>query len=461
MKTSHSRYKPASSPFFARIPDYWSESQIKAIGLLKGGSGFPDDYQGIADGPLPFFKVKALERSPLYLSRADADDTVEPDVARHLGATVFPANTIVFAKVGAALLLTRFRLLAQPSCIDNNMMGLRITLPGVSSRFIVYASNLLDFLYIVNPGAVPSVNSSQVGVQTLPVPPETEQKHIVEFLDRATARSDALIAKYERIIELLEEKRTALVTEAVTKGLDPTVTMKDSGIGWFPQIPRHWGVVRLKHILSNIKAGPFGSSLTKEMYVSCGYRVYGQEQVIPGDFAVGDYYITAEKYREFKQYQVAPGDILVSCVGTFGKVAIVPPGIEAGIINPRLLRLRCLPTVDGQFLLALLRSSVVFEQFASLSRGGTMDIINIGILSDIQLPFPNYPSRSASRTLFKRSRPGSVVLRKGRGGPRAFYAKGVRLLLLPPSLDKSTYARIEQRKRGFPPNGRSPERENL
>jgi type I restriction enzyme S subunit len=67
---------------------------------------------------------------------------------------------------------------------------------------------------------------------------------------------------------------------------------KDSGVEWLGEVPEHWDVKRVKHLTSDIKAGPFGSSLTKDVYVESGYRVYGQEQVIPNDFTIGDYYIT-------------------------------------------------------------------------------------------------------------------------------------------------------------------------
>ena len=164
--------------------------------------------------------------------------------------------------------------------------------------------------------------------------------------------------------------------------------LKDSGVAWLGKVPAHWLVMRLKIVAESIKAGPFGSALTKDQYVDSGFRVFGQEQVIPADFSIGDYYISAEKFDELQQYATRPGDILISCVGTFGKIALVPEGVEAGIINPRLLRLRVGPLASPEFLCTVLRSNVTFEQFALTSRGGTMDVINIGTLADIQIAVP-------------------------------------------------------------------------
>ena len=85
-------------------------------------------------------------------------------------------------------------------------------------------------------------------------PPVAEQRAIAAFLDRETARIDALVAKKERLIELLQEKRTALITRAVTKGLDPNVPMKDSGVEWLGEIPAHWEV-KARHVVVVSGAG--------------------------------------------------------------------------------------------------------------------------------------------------------------------------------------------------------------
>ncbi|MCE1226249.1 MAG: restriction endonuclease subunit S [Geobacteraceae bacterium] len=244
----------------------------------------------------------------------------------------------------------------------------------------------------------PAINASDLVLLKVPLPPLPEQQTIAAFLDRETGKIDALVAEQERLIELLKEKRQAVISHAVTKGLNPDAPMKDSGIEWLGEVPEGWEVKRLKALANSIKAGPFGSALTKDMYVSEGYRVYGQEQVIPGDFTVGDYFINHEKFTDLQQYQVAPGDILISCVGTFGKIAIVPNDIEPGIINPRLLRVRCAESVFAEYFTTLLRSDVVFEQFSFLSRGGTMDIINIGILSEIFLVLPPLEEQTAITT---------------------------------------------------------------
>jgi type I restriction enzyme S subunit len=229
-----------------------------------------------------------------------------------------------------------------------------------------------------------------VGNALIPVPIFQEQQKIAAYLDRKTAQIDRLIEIKRRQIELLKEERTAVINHAVTKGLNPGVKMKESGIEWIGEFPEGWEVKRLKLVVSDMVSGPFGSALKKEEYTSEGYRVYGQEQVIPGDFTVGDYYISEEKFKSLERYAVSSGDILVSCVGTFGKIAVVPDDIEPGVINPRLIRLAPDKTqITSLYLEQLLSSSFVFSQFEQVSRGGTMGVINLGLLSELLLPIPS------------------------------------------------------------------------
>jgi len=92
------------------------------------------------------------------------------------------------------------------------------------------------------------IPKSEIGALSLPVPPLPDQRLIADYLDRETARIDAMIAAKERLLELLAEKRRALITRAVTRGLNPDVPMRDSGIPWLGEIPAHWEIKRLKHI---------------------------------------------------------------------------------------------------------------------------------------------------------------------------------------------------------------------
>jgi type I restriction enzyme S subunit len=223
-----------------------------------------------------------------------------------------------------------------------------------------------------------------------PLPPVAIQRDIADFLGRITDTIDKLIRVKERLIEVLQEKYQALITQIVTKGLDPNVRMRDSDFPLLGKIPAHWKLKRLKHLVTEAVAGPYGSSLTKSMYVAAGYRVYGQQQVIPDDFTVGDYYISDDKFRDMKRYAVQPGDVLVSVMGTIGRVAVVPEGAEPGIINPRLVRYK--PDkrlIHPRFLQASMRSDPYQVQLMLAAQGTTMEGLNMRVLGDTVIPFPD------------------------------------------------------------------------
>jgi len=222
-----------------------------------------------------------------------------------------------------------------------------------------------------------------------PVPSLQEQRSIATFLDRETAKIDALIAEQKKLITLLDEKRQATISHAVTRGLNSNVPMKDSGVAWLGEVPAHWSVKRMKFLVREGIAGPYGSSLTKSMYAPSGYRVYGQQQVIPDNFSIGDYYISEEKFAEMSRYRVAPDDVLISVMGTIGRAAVVPHDVEPGIINPRLVLYRVMEhLVHARYLQAFLNNRTSQDYFSLAAQGTTMEGLNMTSIGELQVALP-------------------------------------------------------------------------
>ncbi len=120
-----------------------------------------------------------------------------------------------------------------------------------------------------------------------------------------------------------------------------------------------------------------------------GYKIYGQEQVIRDDFNFGNYFISEEKYKTLENYKINSGDILISLVGTFGKISIVPNNIHTGIINPRLMKLTLnTELIDPIFFKFLLSTNSILSKIQNESHGGTLGIINVGIIKKLKIPLP-------------------------------------------------------------------------
>ena len=159
------------------------------------------------------------------------------------------------------------------------------------------------------------------------------------------------------------------------------------------QNPKGWDMPLIEEVVANeknaLKAGPFGSALKKEYYVASGYKIYGQEQVISGDCTFGDYYIDEERYKSLENCAVQPGDVLISLVGTYGKLLIMPEVFEPGIINPRLMKITFdKEMVNPYYFKFFFQSESLKKALSENTHGGTMDILNLGIVRKIKMPLP-------------------------------------------------------------------------
>ncbi|MGF1470007.1 MAG: restriction endonuclease subunit S [Sandaracinaceae bacterium] len=163
--------------------------------------------------------------------------------------------------------------------------------PAMHPKFLFYwmrSNPVVDEICARSVGvSYPAINPSDFSGLPICVPPPEAQRAIADFLDRKTAAIDALVAQKERLIALLQEKRQALITQAVTKGLDPNVPMKDSGIEWLGEIPAHWDVVKVKH-LTEIRRGRFSHRPRNEPRFYDGRHPFIQT----GDVSQADKYVT-------------------------------------------------------------------------------------------------------------------------------------------------------------------------
>ena len=170
----------------------------------------------------------------------------------------------------------------------------------------------------------------------------------------------------------------------------PPLTEKEQAE--LPELPEGWGWLKIDQLLDfepfSLKAGPFGSALKKSCYVKNGYKLYGQEQVIRNSHKYGDYYISKEKYQELITCKVRPKDILVSLVGTIGKILILPEEIEPGVINPRLIKISLnQKAMLPEFFKFYFESAFLKSLYKIKTHGATMEILNLGIIQDLPFPF--------------------------------------------------------------------------
>ncbi len=242
-------YKDSGVEWLGRVPEHWQVKQLKYlashIGSGKTPSGGAEVYQ---DAGVLFLRSQNVYEDGLRLDDAAfISDEVDEEMK---GSRVKPGDVllnITGASIGRSCLV--------PEAFERANVNQHVCIirgePPLASKWISLClpskavQAQIDFSQ--NGAGREGLNFEQIGNMFIALPHAEEVDEIANRLDRETARIDALIEKKTRFIELLREKRQALITHAITKGLDPNVKMKDSGVEWLGEVPEHWVVSRLRH----------------------------------------------------------------------------------------------------------------------------------------------------------------------------------------------------------------------
>ena len=386
----YQKYKSTNYQWVGDIPDHWDCNRIGRTTYVKGRIGWKglrsEDF--LDEGPYLLtgtdFVNGSINWSTCY--RVDEERYAEDPFI------IIKNDDVLITKDGSIGKIAHVREIKGPSTLNSGIFVTRPLNKKYLQRYFywIVSSSLFSQFIEYNSSGSTILHLYQNVFERFffPLPTIPEQKLITQYLDKKIQKIDSLMQKIEKKIKLLKEENNALINQYVTKGTDPNVEMKDSGIDWVGDIPKHWEIKKIGYLNEDLISGPFGSSLTKDLYVKDGFKIYGQEQVIKDDFDYGDYFITEEKYNEMIKYKVRPNDILISCVGTFGKIAKVPFGCKSGIINPRLIKLTLKEDIHPDYFLIVLRSHFSYQQLESLSRGGTMGVINLSILKELVFLLP-------------------------------------------------------------------------
>ncbi len=255
-------------------------------------------------------------------------------------------------------------------------------------RSDLYVKGYTKFLTGIRPN---SLQMSRDDLMEFPVllPPLPEQHTIATFLDHETAKIDALVSEQEKLIQLLKEKRQAVISHAVTKGLDPNAKMKDSGVEWLGEVPEGWEVMPLGDLALMVKTGPFGSQLHSEDYIDDATPVINPANIREGRL-IPDWSctVTEDVVVRLLNYTLKVGDIIFGRRGEMGRCALVSSTEEGWLCGTGCLNVRLSKLADPKFISIFLRTASVREWLQLESVGSTMDNLNTQILSRIKVPLP-------------------------------------------------------------------------
>ena len=382
-------YKDSGIQWLGVIPAHWHPNPIKAA-LVRNDSGvWGEDFDD--DGTIVLRSTDQTRQGGWRITEP-ARRRLSARQATY--ARLFPGDLLVTKSSGSVHHIGKTSVVdeaiaALNCCYSNFMQRLRVSAEH-EPRFFWYFMNCppareqLIFLSSTTTG-LGNLNGSILGAIRIPMAPPHEQRAIVEFLDRETAKIDALVARKQQLIELLQEKRTALITRAVTRGLDPSVPMKDSGVEWLGEIPKHWEagalsrwwtVLDCKHqtvpfLDEGIAVASIGDVHELKVDLSNTKRT-----------SIEDYQRMIEGGRE---PQI--GDIIYSRNATVGEAAIVDND-QPFCMGQDVSLIRSVSD-HPLFLLHTLRSRVVLAQLESLMVGSTFKRINVGQIKKLFVPIPS------------------------------------------------------------------------
>lgn len=328
------------------------------------------------DGGINFVKIESISEDGTFLKEKFSHISDECNV--QMRRSQLQENDILFSIAGAigrSAIVTKEIL---PANTNQALAIIRVSKGKIDYNYLLYAlsSSAINQQATQHQQGVAQLNISLKNVSDflLPIYTEAMQKRIVHNLKKI----DKLISLRKQQLAKLDELVKARFVEMFG---DPINN------------PMKWTVSKIEDITAQeknaLKAGPFGSALKKEFYVRSGYKIYGQEQVICGDASFGDYYIDEEKYKKLKNCAVQAGDILISLVGTYGKTLIMPDNYEAGIINPRLMKITLNKNkVTPIYFKYYFESNALKASMDANTHGGTMGILNLGIIRQMKIQVP-------------------------------------------------------------------------
>jgi len=323
--------------WIGEIPEGWRVTQLKRAARFAYGDSLSDEHRN--EGPVPVFGSNG------QVGMHDRANTMAPVVVIGRKGSF---GKVQYSKFPIFTIDTTFY-------IDSSQTKQHL-------RWLFYATSCLGLDSLSGDVGVPGLSRERAYRQILPLPPIAQQRNIADFLDRETAKIDTLIAKRQRIIGLLDEKRSALITQAVTKGLDPTSPMRDSGIEWIGEIPEGWDVVRMDWVADNSEQTIPPTQFHSE---------YVFHYSIPIVEETGDGQLERSDEIESSKTLLAGDEVLISKLNprkarVIGSNCHAVPTVCSGefvVLNPR--------TVDRDFLVYLLLSETSRQYFDSSVRSVT------------------------------------------------------------------------------------------
>lgn len=390
-------YKESGVEWIGRVPEHWEVKRLRHVASFSNSNVDKKCYEDQQAAKLCNYTdvyYNEFITASLSFMEATASDAAIKAFALHKGDVLITKDSEDPSDIGIPAMVAE----DMPGVVCGyHLTMIRTHEPnaaGFVHRSIQSHPTKAHFL-VESPGITRyGLSQDAIGDIHVCLPPSGERDQVASWIKRETARIDTLIAKKTRFIALLQEKRQALITHAVTKGLDPTVKMKDSGVEWIGEVPEHWETGHLGKVSISRCDGPFGSSLKSEHYTESGVRVIRLQNIGWADFKGNDsVFIGTDYWRDElgSGHDVLPGDVLIAGLGDdnnpLGRACVAPIEIGEAMVKADCYRFRIGPRAMPEYV-ALTLSATSRAECGFLATGATRDRLNLTLASARVIPLP-------------------------------------------------------------------------
>ncbi|CAA6605985.1 Type I restriction modification DNA specificity domain protein [Rhodospirillaceae bacterium LM-1] len=385
------KYKDSGVEWLGEVPEHWNVASVKRLFSVVGGSTPKSENEAFWEGGIVWVTPADLSQIKGLLI-ADSTRRISEEGLASCGTTLVPEGSLILstrAPIGS------LGIAATVMCTNQGCKAL-VPNPETNAKFYAYlfsASN--DELNIRGKGTTfLELSGDALASFSIPVPFPVEQTAIAVFLDRETGRIDALIAEQEKLIELLKEKRQAVISHAVTKGLDPSAPMKDSGIKWLGDVPAHWEFKRFKDVCVEIVDC---KNRTPDQFDDGEYFVVRTSCVKDGLFDQQHGYMTnLDNFLEWtRKGRPRDGDVLFTREAPAGEACLSPVGLDF-CLGQRMMYLRPdLSQIRSDFLLLSVYGPQVRQFIQAKAKGSTVGHLRVGEVGELPCLIPPIDEQAA------------------------------------------------------------------
>lgn len=380
-------YKDSGVEWLGEVPAHWDVTRLRQLGTVLKGSGA--SKEDVVETGIPCVRYGDLYTTHSFsIRRARTYVTAERAAEYTLilyGDVLFAASGETLEDIGKSAV----NLMAESACCGGDIIILRPS-AGCDPTFLGYACDAqpstVQKAAMGRGTIIKHISAGDIKNLGLAVPPFAEQAHIAQFLDLETAKIDALVAEHQRLIELLKEKRQAVISHSVTKGLNPNVPMKDSGIEWLGEIPVHWPVARLCYYAS-VENGTTPSRDNAAYWRDGKIPWLASGEVNQYRISEPSEYITELALANCSLRLLPRGTVVVGMIGqgkTRGQSAVLE--IEA-CVNQNLAAIVPGNRLESDYLLYVFKA--MYNYLREFGRGGNQAALNSEILSALRVPLPS------------------------------------------------------------------------